>query len=543
MKKSRIVLSLILVLLLVFVGSFVLTACGEKDGDNTQSDEQIDTPVTDASDSLPSNPNEDDNQKEELPGNAESSFSLVFELKADDTYEVIGYIGEPINVIIPSTYQGKAVTSIGSSAFAYCLSLKSLIIPNSINSIGYSSFWFCFNLENLTLGTSVESIGDEAFGFCYNIKSIIIPNSINYIGSDAFLGCIKLVEIYNLSSLNITVGDDNNGYVAYWALDIYTSHDIPSKLSTDSNGYIIYTSGEEKILVGYTGNDTELTLPIGISSINKFAFYNIVLTISELAMPSNITSIVIPNTVKIIGEEAFSYCTNLTSVTLGSALNKISRNAFSDCYKLVEVYNLSSLSISKGSPENGYVGYYAKDIYTSLDTTSKLSTDSNGYIIHNNGEEKTLVGYTGSETKLTLPSGIDSVYKYAFYANYTINSVIIPDSVKIIEEQAFRNCSNLTSIDMSNFVTSIGSFVFYDCRNLTSVVIPGSVTSIGKSAFNCCVSLTSVYYVGTASEWGSITVDYDGSHLNFVTRYYYSETEPVEEGNYWHYVDGVVTVW
>ena len=57
-------------------------------------------------------------------------------------------------------------------------------------------------------------------------------------------------------------------------LGIYTSLDTPSKLSTDENGYIIYTDGEDKILVGYTGTGTERTLPGGITEINKYAFYN-----------------------------------------------------------------------------------------------------------------------------------------------------------------------------------------------------------------------------------------------------------------------------
>ena len=91
---------------------------------------------------------------------------------------------------------------------------------------------------------------------------------------------------------------------------------------------------------------------------------------------------------------------------------------------------------------------------------------------------------------------------------------------------------------------SIGNSAFYNCSSLTSVVIGGSVTSIGDWAFVACSSLTSVYYQGTASEWSAISI---ASNLNYdltnATRYYYSETEPTEEGNYWHYVDGEVTVW
>ncbi|MBQ7324062.1 MAG: leucine-rich repeat protein [Clostridia bacterium] len=95
-------------------------------------------------------------------------------------------------------------------------------------------------------------------------------------------------------------------------------------------------------------------------------------------------------------------------------------------------------------------------------------------------------------------------------------------------------------------VREIGNSAFRDCSSLTSVVIGDSVTSIGNSAFYDCTKLTSVYYKGTASDWSAISIDntygYNNSLIN-ATRYYYSENQPTEEGNYWHYVDGKPTIW
>ncbi len=204
-------------------------------------------------------------------------------------------------------------------------------------------------------------------------------------------------------------------------------------------------------------------------------------TASNLQIPSTILG----KPVTIIGEGAFEYCFSLTSVVIGDSVEHIGEEAFFACGKLIEVYNLSSLNITKGSEENGYVGYYALDIYTSLDTPSKLSTDSNGYMIYTNGEEKVLVGYTGSERELTLPNDITSIYQYAFY-----------------------NCDSLTSVTIGNSVTSIGHHAFYVCHSLTSVVIPDSVTSIGDGAFFNCDSLTVINYVGTIEEWDNITKDF-----------------------------------
>ena len=72
-------------------------------------------------------------------------------------------------------------------------------------------------------------------------------------------------------------------------------------------------------------------------------------------------------------------------MTVGSRVESIGNYAFQCCYKLVEVYNLSALNITKGIIANGYVGYYAKDIYTSDTAQSKLFTDASGYQFYDDG--------------------------------------------------------------------------------------------------------------------------------------------------------------
>lgn len=70
-----------------------------------------------------------------------------------------------------------------------------------------------------------------------------------------------------------------------------------------------------------------------------------------------------------------------------------------------------------------------------------------------------------------------------------------------------------------------------------------SVTGIGSFTFSNCTSLTRVYYGGGVEDWSDITINSNNSNLTNATRYYYSEEEPTDGGNYWHYVDGVVTEW
>ena len=80
------------------------------------------------------------------------------------------------------------------------------------------------------------------------------------------------------------------------------------------------------------------------------------------------------------------------------------------------------------------------------------------------------------------------------------------------------------------------------CNSLTSVIIPESVTSIGYMAFAECNTLEAVYYRGTATQWQAVTIGSDAFE-SATTVYYYSETQPTDTGNWWHFgTDGVTPV-
>ena len=243
------------------------------------------------------------------------------------------------SVIIPDR-----VTSIGDYAFRGCSGLTSVTIGNSVTSIGGYAFRGCSGLTSVTISDSVTSIGGEAFRDCSGLTSVTIPDSVTYIGYEAFLGCYKLVEVINKSGLNITKGSFDNGYIAYYALNVKKdgTSDIVNK-----DGYLFYTYDNVNYLLAYVGLNTDLTLPDDyngqIYKLYKRAFDGC----------SGLTSVTIGNSVTSIDDGAFYGCSGLTSVTIPDSVTSIGDRAFSGCSGLKNITYTGTIAdwrnIDKGS--------------------------------------------------------------------------------------------------------------------------------------------------------------------------------------------------
>ena len=202
-------------------------------------------------------------------------------------------------------------------------------------------------------------------------------------------------------------------------------------------------------LVKYNGASTEVEIPNSVTIIGNNAFIGC----------KGLVSITIPDSVTSIGSFAFSHCSGLKSIDIPNSVNSIGNYAFYDCS------SLTGIVIPEGVTSIG---------------------------------SSTFSGCT-SLNSIVIPNSVTSIDSSAFYDCSNLKSITIPHGVTKIYNSVFSRCSSLKSITIPDSVTYIGEDAFYSCGSLQSITIPDSVTTIYHGAFDKCDNLT----INASEKWKS----------------------------------------
>ena len=194
-----------------------------------------------------------------------------------DGYEVVGAESDVSILVIPSTYNGKAVLSVKSFAFDGNDKLLYAYIPSSVVNIGNKAFADCTSLATVEFG-DVKVIGQQAFKNTA-IREISLPASLESIGFGAFEGT-------RLEKITLPfVGGSRNSSNAYL-------------------GFIFGGSTYAANAVKVPESLTTVVIANGCTEVPSRAFYGI----------ASISEVVLGHTVTKIGNGAFQGCSSLRSI-------------------------------------------------------------------------------------------------------------------------------------------------------------------------------------------------------------------------------------
>ncbi|MBQ2895848.1 MAG: leucine-rich repeat domain-containing protein [Oscillospiraceae bacterium] len=265
----------------------------------------------------------------------------------------------------------EGVRYLGAHAFAACMNLAEISLPQSLRGIGSYCFADCLNLTEIQFSKSLIFIGDFAFSgtglrrvalpegvarlgercftLCTQLTEVSLPDSLCAMGEDVFADCdaLERISVHTGANAQLLVqaqgldplldtsgtaipaadypwsGTASGEYGSCsWALQhgvlTLTGSVVPSFGTTD---------GTQAPWAPMAELITEVRVADGISSIGDYAFWNC----------SELRQIKVPDSVSYIGAYAFGACGSLESFAFPAALDTIGVGAFSFCTSLVEV--------------------------------------------------------------------------------------------------------------------------------------------------------------------------------------------------------------
>ena len=227
----------------------------------------------------------------------------------------------------------------------------------------------------------------------------------------------------------------------------------------------------------YCSNITDVQIPKSVTNIEYLAFNRC----------SGIKNVKIPESVTNIGRAAFQLCTSLRTIDIPDSVTSIEEKAFMLCE------NLTNIKIPKK------VTIIPVAIFENCTNLKSVELPDGITSIGTQAFNK-----CGNLTDINIPRNVTNIGDGAFQQCDKLESVEIPDSVLNMGTHVFYSCNNLKNVKLPRYITSIKMYSFEECYSLTNIKIPKSVTTIGNAAFSNCNALGTIYYEGTASEWNSI---------------------------------------
>lgn len=345
-------------------------------------------------------------------------------------------------------------------AFANCTALTDVKFSDSTVSIELACFMDCTALADIELPPMIAHVGQAAFQGTALTK-IIIPATVSEIGFNAFgyVDDYKTVENFVIigaaaSAASAYANDtDSENNVAnkftFMTLEAYEKQLEYESLDAVTVGDFTYAVIDgEGCLVSCTSISDIINVPSEFNGVTLTSVYY------GAFQSCGSTNIVLPETIKKIGENAFSYL--VQEITIPGGCTEIEGDE-----PFISCTSLKSITVTEGDGE---------------------FSSENG-ILYNKDKTK-LIAYPQSkeDESFTAPKSLKEIAKSGLCYNMNLKQVDI-SSVEIIGDYAFEGCMNLENAKLSKKLNFVGVNAFLGCEAMKSVRLYNNVETIGDYAF------------------------------------------------------------
>ena len=376
------------------------------------------------------------------------------------------------------TYEGAnyTVTSMADDAFADCVQLTSIVLPQALRNLGKNAFLRCTNLTSCIIPDStITEIPFEAF-WKAGLIEFRVPEGVTYIEQRSFEQMPNLQRVHLANSVQ---------KVSPWAFYILDALQDP-----------IYNDSMFVLMpMNYQGT---YTIPTGIQTICSSAFYGC----------TKITSLTIPEGVKRIEHYGLMFSLNAVIKTLhlpasleyvtpgaifGGSLRKISvaegNMHYTTWNNMLMSINMDTVICCPAAINAAYT-LPESVVHVAASAFSVSAVDLTMTNVRSIGEyafEANSLGKYDSNRHYVIPQTVEEIGDEAFYRSYSMEQVTIPSSLKQMGEQVFADSPRLKKAVIKS--TMIGKGQFRICNNLEIIEIGDSLREIGAYAFHKCPAL------------------------------------------------------
>lgn len=361
----------------------------------------------------------------------------------------------------------KNVEQIDFYAFNNCAIEGELDLSGLTGRIGYAAFANCKMSKILSMGNATGTnesnmISTGVFYNCTQLQSVNIPKTFTFLGQYTFYNCTSLeIEDLNLPNLE-TLGQN-----AFYGVKIKKISNLGKIAALPTASTSTQNFGDKSVLEEIVLPDTLTNIPsnsfygytncvfedLNLSNLTSLGYDAFIQTrLKKITSLGSVTSLVVGNVWGgTIGTRlgTFAKCTELTSVILPQTLTSICDGCFDMCPNLTKLTLPTSVTtIGQGA----FYGVPAK-IEINLPNLTNLGMGA----FRTSGVTK--VVNLGSITRLI---GTDN------YANFGV----------------FEKCSNLAHVSLPKTITDIGSYALRNCPMLEEIIC-NAITppTLGSSAF------------------------------------------------------------